>query len=351
MRAIVKPTPQPGVVYRDDAESPGPPGYGEVRVTIAAASVCGTDREIVRFSPAAQAFHLRLPVITGHEGSGVVNAVGGGVMSVSVGDRVAFDSHVACFECYQCSIGNAHICERMLLLGLHIDGLFAEQVVVPARAVYRLPGDFPLETAALLEPAGVALHAIQSCGQSLLGLRVVISGGGPVGLFIAELARLAGAAVVAVVEPNPWRRRFAESRGAIGIDATDDGNVVLAALVGERGGFDVGFEASGHPSAFDRVIRHIRRGGHYVSVGFAGTAVSLDTSEVLNRRAITLHGSFGRRLWSTWDLLVALVIEGRLDLEAFITHRLGIDEFDRAIELLSEDSCKVLLLPSSASSD
>lgn len=347
MRAIVKTSRAPGVNYVDDAPAPEEPSYGEVKVAIAAASVCGTDREIVKYSPAAQAFHLRLPVITGHEGSGVVVSIGDGVTSVSVGDRVAFDSHVACFECYQCSIGNSHICERMLLLGLHIDGLFAEQVIVPARAVYRLPHDFPLETAALLEPAGVAMHAIQSCGQSLLGLRVLISGGGPVGLLIAELARLGGAAVVAVIEPNTWRREFAESRGAIGVDATAEGNARLSALAAARGGFDVGFEASGHPSAFDRVVAQIRKGGHYVSVGFGGTAVALDTSEVLNRRSITLHGSFGRRLWSTWDLLVALVIEGRLDLEAFITHRLKLDEFDRAIELLSEDSCKVLVLPQS----
>jgi len=342
MRAIKKDEHAPGTAYVTDAPEPGSPGPGEITVKVAAASVCGSDVGIARYTPAARAFNLRLPVTMGHEGAGTVVAVGDGVTGFDVGDHVAFESHIACFDCYQCGIGNAHICENMQLLGLHVDGVFAESCTLSARAAYKLPTGIPLEHAALLEPSGVALHAIQATGESLLGRRVLITGAGPVGLFIAELAKIAGAARVVVVEPNPWRRGFAQTRGAIAVPPAEPG--FLRTLSG-RSGFDVAFEASGHPSGFPAAVGALRNGGVYVSVGFGNEPLSVDAGEYVNRRGIRLVGSFGRRLWSTWNILVSLVEEGRLDLGAFITHRLALSEFDLALELLSGEACKVLLLP------
>ncbi|GAA1001575.1 zinc-dependent alcohol dehydrogenase [Subtercola frigoramans] len=346
MKAIRKETPTPGVTFVKNLPESAHPLPGQIKIAVAAASVCGTDLGIARYTPAAQAFNLKLPVTMGHEGSGTVVEVGEGVTSFKPGDDVALDSHIACFDCYQCSIGNAHICDRMQLLGLHVDGLFAEFCTVSASAAYKLPQGFPLEAAALLEPAGVAMHALQSTGEPMLGKRVVITGAGPVGLFIAELAKLGGAAKVVVVEPNPWRRAFAESRGAVALEPSENASQAILDLSGNRGGFDVAFEASGHPSGFGTAINALRKAGTYVSVGFGNAPVELDMGEYLNRRGITMVGSFGRRLWSTWDLLVALVAEGRLDLDAFITHRVTLEEFDHALELLSGDSCKVLVIPS-----
>jgi len=343
MRAIRKIHHAPGTHYVTDATDSSAPAAGEIRIRVDAASVCGSDVGIARYTNAARAFNLRLPVTMGHEGAGTVLAVGDGVTGFDVGDHVALESHIACFECYQCGIGNAHICENMRLLGLHVDGLFAEYCTLPARAAFKLPTSISLEHAALMEPAGVAMHAMQATGEALLGQRVLITGAGPVGLFIAELANLAGAARVVVVEPNSWRREFAESRGAVAI-APNHSEQELARL-SRRSGFDVAFEASGHPSSFPAAINALRNGGTYVSVGFGSAPLALDAGEYLNRRGIRLIGSFGRRLWSTWNNVVGLVEEGRLDLGAFITHRMPLSEFDRALELLSGDACKVLLLP------
>jgi threonine 3-dehydrogenase len=345
MRGILKSGPRMGADYSADLPHPDlvPPGHVKVRVE--AASVCGTDREIWKYSPAAQAFNLRLPVVMGHEGSGTVVEVGEGTSDFSPGDNVAFDSHIACLYCYHCRNGRAHLCENMLLLGLHIDGLFAEYCVVPVQATYKLPSGFDLETAALLEPAGVAMHALQEHGHAVLGKRVLITGGGPVGLFIAELCRLGGAASVVVVEPNPYRRKFAESLGAKTLEPGPGVPEQVHAMSTDRLGFDVGFEASGHPASFDAIAQSLRKGGSFVAVGFGGPVSGFDVSEYLNRRNITFRGSFGRLLWSTWDDLVVLIEEGKLDLAKFITHRLPLSEIERAVELLSGESCKVLLLP------
>lgn len=349
MRAIIKHEPAPGLDFTMDAATLTSPAPGHVKVAVAAASVCGTDVGILNYSPAAQGFNLRMPVTIGHEGSGTVVEVGEGVTKVAVGDRVAFESHISCGECFQCRTGSAHLCEQTLLLGLHVDGVFAETCVVPAQAVYRLPADFDLEAAALLEPAGVALHAIQTVEEPLLGKRVLVVGAGPVGAMIADLAHVAGAAHVALIEPNAWRREFAA--GDNGFTTLEPGVEVVDTLRGlsaDRGGFDVAFEASGHPSGFTTSIDALRVGGTYVAVGFGGHAVSLDAGEYLNRRGIVFRGSFGRRLWSTWDVLVTLITEGRFDISRYVTHRFGLSEVDEAFESLKGDAMKILFIPERA---
>jgi threonine 3-dehydrogenase len=213
MRAVVKAKPERGVEFVTAYAEPQV-SAGKVKIQIAAASVCGTDRALYDYSPMAQAFNLKIPVVLGHECAGTVTEVGSGVESLKVGDKVALESHVACWDCYPCRTGDAHNCLNMELLGLHLDGGFAERLVVPAGACFRLPIDFPLEQGALLEPAGVAMHAIQRSKIDLSGADVVISGGGPVGLFIAAIAGAMGAANVVVVEPNAYRRGLIEAPGA-----------------------------------------------------------------------------------------------------------------------------------------
>jgi threonine 3-dehydrogenase len=238
----------------------------------------------------------------------------------------------------------------MRLLGLHTNGVFADECVVDANAAFKLPVDFSLDDAALLEPAGVAMHAVQRYGESLLSKRVLITGGGPVGLFIAELARIAGAAKVVVVEPNPFRQAFASTLGAEAVHPSREVSRMCRDIGADRGGFDVGFEASGHTAGFCTILDSLRLGGTFVSVGFSRAPNELDTAEYLNRRSITLVGSFGRRLWDTWDLVVTLVASGQLNLGRFITHRVVLDDFDTAISLLSQDSCKVLIVPDKSDS-
>lgn len=344
MKAVIKQEPAPGFSYVTDASDPAA-GPGQVVVEIAAASLCGTDREFFDWSPAAQAFRANMPVVTGHEGAGTVVEVGEGVTTLQLGDRVALESHLVCGTCVPCRTGNGHECERTRILGMHVPGVFAERVAVPAEICVALPPEVSWETASLLEASGVAVHAIQRSGYAVAGRAVLISGGGPVGLIVAELARALGATHVAVVEPNAYRRGKAEERGATGLHPDD--NVVGWAreVTGHRGGVDVAFECSGVAGALATLLKACRTEGQVVMVGHPGSPVAIDIAADINKRGITLRGIFGRRLWDTWEQSVQLVGSGRLQLDWLVTHRMPLREVDTAVDLLSGEAMKVLLVP------
>jgi threonine 3-dehydrogenase len=146
------------------------------------------------------------------------------------------------------------------------------------------------------------------------------------------------------VEPNPFRRARAASLGAVTLSPDDD---VVAACrdLGGRGGVDVAFEASAAASAVPTLFEAVRREGTVVTVGHPGTTVAIDVAAWVNKKGVTLRGVFGRRLWDTWEAMVPLVASGRLDLTHLVTHRLGLEQFDEAVDLLAGDASKVLLVP------
>ncbi len=344
MRAVIKSSAAKGVEVRNDWPEPVA-GPGEVVIDVAAASLCGTDRELYEWTPSAQAFALELPVVLGHEGSGTVLAVGEGVESLQVGDRVAMESHLICNECFPCRTGSAHTCERTRILGMHIDGVFAERVAVPADICLKLPDSISLETGALLEGAGVAMHAIQRSGLAVAGQNVIVNGCGPVGLVIIKLAMTLGASSVLAVEPNPYRQDQARALGAEVLHPSDDLVTRAREIAGTRGGFDVAFEVSGVRGVLTPLFESLRREAVLVTIGHPSQPAEIDIAAYINKKGITLRGIFGRRLWDTWEQMMLLVGSGRLDLDWLITHRLPLESADEAVELLSGDAGKVLLVP------
>jgi threonine 3-dehydrogenase len=228
---------------------------------------------------------------------------------------------------------------------MHIDGVFAEYMAAPQEICVKLPDHASLETGALLEAAGVAVHAIQRSGYAVAGRAVLVSGAGPVGLVVAYLARLMGAAYVLVVEPNPYRRAQAEKIGALAIAPGDEVAERCRQLTGQRGGFDVAFECSGAQAALPSLFEALRREATLVTVGHPGRPAEINVAAYINKKGITLRGIFGRRLWETWEQTLLLLDSGRLDLEWLITHRMPLDKADEAVDLLTGEACKVLLVP------
>ena len=187
------------------------PGDYEVRIRVKAAGVCGTDMHI--FAGAQGATQCEPPVILGHEFSGIVEKTGAKVTKVKVGDHVTVDPNISCGSCYQCRKGAPHYCENMVATGVNFNGGFAEYCTVLEKQVFILPEDMPFEAGAMCEPLACCLHGID-LAEIQPGDGVVIIGAGTIGLIMLQLAKLTGAARVAVLEPMEERQKMALEIGA-----------------------------------------------------------------------------------------------------------------------------------------
>lgn len=344
MRAIIKTEPAAGATFVEDFPEPIVK-ENDVLLEVRAASVCGSDREFYEWGETAQGFPMEFPRVLGHEGSGVVLEIGSAVTRVGVGDRIALDSHAACGICFMCNTGRPSNCMKMRLLANDLDGVFAERVAVPESLAFRIPDSMSFETATLLEPSGVAWHAIQRSGKSIAANVVLVSGCGPIGLLIVQFALLLGATEVIATEPNDYRRGLAQELGATVFTPGPEVLDHIESRHAHRGGVDVAFEVSGVAEAYPTLFEAVRRNGQIVSVGHAGKPISLNISRYINKKEITLHGIYGRALWDTWEELSALIDAGRVDLEWLITHRLPLGELGPVITLLSGRANKVILYP------
>src|SRR5690606_13452313 len=188
------------------------PGGGGVMLTVHAAGVCGTDMQIYR-GQGSFAQRVKLPTTLGHESCGTIVQLGEGVTRLKEGDLVSLESHIPCWQCAACRTGRAHVCAHTRYPGIDIDGTYAEYVTVPASIVWVNPADADRETAALLEPLGIAVHATLE-GSGVAGRTVVVNGCGPIGLMNVAVARHFGAHRVVAVDPNPRRLGVAEAMGA-----------------------------------------------------------------------------------------------------------------------------------------
>jgi threonine 3-dehydrogenase len=167
-------------------------------------------------------------------------------------------------------------------------------------------------------------------------------------LTLIQLAFVMGATSVVALEPNPFRRKLAEARGARAIDPLAPGfdlDGIVRKDYARHGGFDVGFEISAAPGTIETHLRALRREASLVCVGHPSEPIALDVAAFISKKMIVLKGVFGRRIWDTWETLLAMVQSKRLDLSGMITHRLSLEEFERGIALLKGDSAKVIISP------
>lgn len=309
----------------------------EVAIRTAYTGICGSDLHILHRGAAFSAF--KPPCIIGHELSGVVSAVGAEVTTCAPGDRVTTVPWAQCSKCAYCRRGLVNHCPHKRA----VTGAFAEIVVAPESAVYRLAADLPLRRAALAEPLSCCVWALDQAGLRT-GETVLIVGGGPIGLMLLLLAQWSGAAQTIVAELSPVRRQLAADLGATA--AVDPRDVDLTALVHDHTdglGADVAFEAVGHPSALRSTLDCVRHAGTVVVVGVADPAATLPLAPYdIYHRELTLRGSFTRRL--TYDR--ALPWLRRAEFDRLISHELPLRDILVGFDLATRAQCgKVLILP------
>src|SRR5690348_1931078 len=342
MLAVVKPEPKPGAEVRDVAIPKI--GLTDVLVKVKVASVCGTDLHIYNWDPWAQR-RIHPPLIPGHEFCGHVAAVGAEVTSVKEGDFVSAEMHVACGKCLQCRTGEAHICQFVKIIGVDDNGAFAEYVVIPESNIWKLDPEIPQEYASILDPLGNAVHTVLA--GDVAGRTVAITGCGPIGLFAIAVARAVGAAQVFAIEVNEHRRSIAKQMKAdLALDPTKDD---VRKIVAERTnglGADAVLEMAGHPDAIRTAFDIVRRGGRISLLGLTSKPISLNFSEDIIFKGITIQGINGRRMYQTWYQMTALLKHGKLDLHPVITDRIAMKDFSKAMERLKTgEASKILVYP------
>ena len=306
------------------------PGAGEARVRIEASGVCHSDLHIVRTG-----FNHPLPVLLGHEGAGVVEAVGEGVEHVGAGDRVVIGWRAPCGQCPWCLRGVAYLCRTPAMAGSRMHtrdgrdlmgavraGTFATRTVVHGASLVALPDGLPVEEACLIGCAvATGVCSVLKTADVWEGARVGVIGCGAVGLSVIQGAQIAGAAEIHALDLDERKLETARAFGAT--------------HSGEAKRLDFVFDVVGRPETVALGLRMLGHAGTLVYIG-----LPLPGSEAV----IPLDGMFDRRLRvvvshggdhvpaEDFPLLLEMAADGRLDLAGMVTRRIGLDDVEKAFE-------------------
>lgn len=343
MRAIAKTKPGIGVELIDVPIPTIAPG--EVLVKVSACGICGTDLHTYEWTASGQRRRgrmLQLPRILGHEPAGIVAEVGEDVANFKVGDRVASDSWGGCGQCYYCRAGTVNLCEPRFNIGSLRDGALAEYVLVPWFNLYRLPENISLRVGAMLEPLGVAVHALERATTLRPGDRVMVLGPGPIGILTALVARAGGTHVtIGGLARNTKRLAFARGLGFATVE-TEREEAYEGVLADTNGrGCDVIFDTVGDLTA---AVKFVRKGGQVVMAGLPSEPVALDLLQAMWKE-LTLTANLGRNPTS-WHRAISLVSEGIIDVQPLISHQISLEGASEAFDLLrTGQGMKILIDP------
>lgn len=339
---LVYRNPEATLETRDDPSEPGP---REMILKVGACGICGsdvhmfeTDDEGYMFLP----YHLQTPVVTGHEFSGEVVAVGSEVKEFEVGDLVTSEEIQWCGECDACRGGYWNQCLYIEDLGFTLDGGFAEYAKVNVKYCWSLNsvleryGDktMALEVGSMSEPCSVAYEGMFTrAGGFLPGRDVAVFGGGPIGLAATALARAAGAARIFAFEVLPERRELCEKLGAThSVDPTevDVGEYIEEETKGR--GVAMAVECTGNfPAVMKSIEGSLGIGGKVAVIGMDGRPAQLNFIDHQLKAAST-YGTVGHS--GSWDFpnVISLMASGQIDMHHAITRRFPLEELVSAID-------------------
>lgn len=299
-------------------EEPVPvPGTDETLVCITAVGLCGSDLHWFGEGGIGDA-HLEKPLVLGHEFAGVTAS----------GQRVAIDPAVPCEQCDSCRAGNPNLCRALRFAGHGgEDGGLREWVAWKSRCLFPLPDSLSDADGAMLEPLGVAIHAVD-LGKVRAGMRVGVFGCGPIGLLVLQVARSIGASGIFVTEPFEHRLNAAKRFGATEWDRDQE--------------VDVAFECAGADAAVRDAINAVRPGGRVVLVGIPDDDQTTFPAAVARRKGLTLMLS--RRMKNTYPRAIRLVEDGKVDVRSIVTHRFSLEQIDQAFAVARRrEGLKVLV--------
>ncbi|MDX9722985.1 MAG: zinc-binding dehydrogenase [Myxococcota bacterium] len=339
MWAVVKQRPELGASYiemdvprlRDD----------EILVKVKATSICGTDVHIYNWDPWSDSRigPGRLPQVLGHELAGEIVEVGREVRVLKPGDYVSAETHIPDLQDLQTWVGQMHIGEHMKILGVDMNGCFAEYIAMPAMVAWKNDQSIPYEFASVQEPLGNATYAVLGEDNDVGGRSMVIIGDGPIALFATGVARALGVTSIFVVGMSDFNLELAKQMGADHVlNVFRDTDRVGYVKDHTRGfGADIVLDMAGSAAGIDDGLKMLRKGGRFSAFGIVpDRSVSIDYNASLVFKGAQIVGINGRKMFDTWYRVRNLLSSGRLDISPVITHMFLLEDFEKGFAKLLE---------------
>jgi len=306
----------------------------EVLIKVQYCGVCGSNLHI---------YVEGIGIGLGHEFSGDIVEMGSEVEGWTIGDRVAVNPRIPCGECYWCIRGEIGLCDNLFLSAIRGQGAFATYAKAKCVQLYKLPGELTYEEGTMVEPTACALHAIKFSGMKV-GDIVAVLGLGPIGLLIAQLAKISGAKAVYGTEISPSRIELAKYVTDLVIHPKISNPVDRILDLTDGMGPDIVFECAGNVETIQDSIALARRGGTIIVAGMCFEAVETSVIDVV-LKGLTLKGSLA---WSAGEYAMALeLIKNRIiDVNPLISDKFPLEDINRAFDkALKGEGGKILVKP------
>jgi L-iditol 2-dehydrogenase len=329
----------------EEIEVPAPK-ENEVLIKLRAVGLCGSDIHYYEHGKIGN-YVVEKPIILGHEAAGEIVEIGKSVTNFKVGQRVTIEPGATCGVCEYCQSNRYNLCPDVEFLATPpYDGAFCEYVAMRADLVFPIPDNMSYETAALVEPFSVGLHAIRRGGLEP-NETVLITGMGPIGLLTAAAAKMAGAKTIIGVDLEQNRLDVAKRMGVIyTINLQKDSLEEKVQEYTGGTGVDLAIDASGSPKAVAGGIASVRRGGRVTVVGLSsGDEVPVNMNDIVDNE-IDIRGVF--RYHNTYPTAIEILSNGEIDIEQIITDKYSLDETSQAFKKAVTDkrnTLKVMVYP------
>lgn len=316
MEALVKYGRQAGDVGLQAVDEPVM-GAHQVLVEVKAAGVCGSDIHLWR---ERHSWPIKLPLVMGHEFSGVVARVGGEVSGFREGDRVTCETAAyTCGQCAYCRSGKYNLCPERTGYGALVDGAFAQYIVARPEILHRVPDNVAYEHAALTEPICVAYNALVEKTTIHPGDLVVVQGVGAIGIMALQVARLSGAGLLVALGTDADKSRLATAKD-LGADHVlnvqqDDAEALVRSL-GDGFGADLVVDCTGVSRALQQSLQLVRAGGQITKIGWGPQPLDFSLDPLV-AKAVTLQGTFSHT-YTTWERVLTLLDNQQINLEPVI---------------------------------
>lgn len=353
MKAVRKISPQLGAeMVEIDIPRINP---DEVLVKVKACSICGTDVHIYKWDPWAQGRigEGRLPQTLGHEVAGEVVEIGPSVKKILVGDYVSAETHIPHPGDLQALLGQQHIGMRMKILGVDMNGAFAEYIAIPEVVCWVNDKSIPPEFATIQEPLGNACYATLGEDADVAGKSMLITGDGPISLFAIGVARACGLAKIIHFGKYDLNMEIGRKMGAdyqMYTNRTSHQERQQFIKDQTEGyGVDIALEMVGSADSIEDCFAGVRKGGRITAFGIAPESpCPVDYNNGIVFKGCQIHGINGRKMFDTWYRVRALLTSGRLDPSPVITHKFKLEDYEKGFEKMIErprKSAKVVLFP------